>query len=348
MNAKEYAMGMKDEAEHTHDKQLLQKIVRQHLAHDPNYYSKIKSVLNKESFYTGFIKAAKEQGLTDEQTKGLVKVALRVEETPKWNPNRMLANTVGRLGGIRPAILVGQEKAHKYLQNPNTKELEKHLSDLKGVKELSNTLVRTQGSRPIKDLQRVWQNHRTGDFSKVLGTLATPIIDLQANLSRSNHYNPFSDTASIYSDIPEITRHEVGHAETFNRTGIPGGYAMLRAYDPTNQLMGGSGVMSQIQESTANNSALGHLDKAQDRREYRRRTYPGRGTYAAAGALGLGMTFSPDIRESIIRFVNDNPTWNLPALGLGVMGAGALGGRAFAETRNLFDRKDKKPSHAAI
>jgi hypothetical protein len=92
-----------------------------------------------------------------------------------------------------------------------------------------------------------------------------------------------------------------------------------------------------------------------DIKELRRRLWPGRGTYWAALAGGLAM-LHPSVREKLTDFVStkENAIGNddsfneklqkilsklvrSSSVGLGIAGAGALGGRLFAETRNLFD-----------
>jgi hypothetical protein len=185
-----------------------------------------------------------------------------------------------------------------------------------------------------------------------------PITNTSSAFTRNNHYNPLTDTAQIYGHVPEIVHHELGHARDFNkgadkdRASLMSSVAFLE-----NQLLNqhglAAGPFTQRLESAANaEAAKGYRG---DMKEFRRRLWPARGTYWAALAGSLAM-LHPAVRDKVVNFINtpENEIHSSEAgreimakniskllrstgLGLGMVGAGALGGRLFAETRNLFD-----------
>ena len=60
-------------------------------------------------------------------------------------------------------------------------------------------------------------NPRTTLLGKLFGLGTYPINLAAGNLGRGSHYNPATDVATQYYDIPAVTQHELGHAIDFNR-----------------------------------------------------------------------------------------------------------------------------------
>lgn len=85
--------------------------------------------------------------------------------------------------------------------------------------ELDDVAVRLGGPRFFSDLRRTIVNPRTTVLGKVLGVATHPISYITSNLGRSDHYNPLSHTAVIYSHNPAIATHELGHAIDMNPAG---------------------------------------------------------------------------------------------------------------------------------
>ena len=52
---------------------------------------------------------------------------------------------------------------------------------------------------------------------------------LPGRLIGGDHYNPFTGTIHLYSDVPAIALHEGGHAKDFTRRALPGTYALVTA-----------------------------------------------------------------------------------------------------------------------
>ena len=86
------------------------------------------------------------------------------------------------------------------------------------------------GERPFTDLYRSFTNPKTSLMSKLLygSTLAIPAtLTSLLSTQRSNHYNPFSDSVTVTSPDPGVLRHELGHAQDFNRSENPSARAII-------------------------------------------------------------------------------------------------------------------------
>lgn len=102
------------------------------------------------------------------------------------------------------------------------------LKALKNDKLLKDHVVNLNDVHPIENLGRVWTNPRTSLGTKLLGTLLSPLGDASAALSRSDHYNPWADSSTIFTNHPAILAHELGHAKDFRKEDDPGLYAFGR------------------------------------------------------------------------------------------------------------------------
>lgn len=128
-------------------------------------------------------------------------------------------NTAITLGSLAP-FRAGPDKKEKYI-----KELVKTLAK---DKNLDQTEVYLNDVHPLDNIAKVWKNKRTGVGTKLLGTLLSPITDAYAALLRADHYNPFADTASVFTNEPGIVAHEIGHAQDINSQDYPGLYTLAR------------------------------------------------------------------------------------------------------------------------
>lgn len=88
---------------------------------------------------------------------------------------------------------------------------------------------------PGRALSRLVHNHKVAwPYRLLLGLPITLVFDvvlpgrLFAGLLGGDSYNPFTDTVSIYSDLPSIALHEAGHAHDTNKRRWKGSYAAFR------------------------------------------------------------------------------------------------------------------------
>lgn len=92
-----------------------------------------------------------------------------------------------------------------------------------------------------------------------------------------DHYNPYTNTVHLYSDIPAVAVHEAGHAKDFANRKWKGTYAMIYILP----------LVALYHEAQATNDALGYLraeEPPELQREGYRILYPAYGTYLGGGA----------------------------------------------------------------
>jgi len=270
------------------------------------------------------------------------------------NTAKAVASTLGRLNTLPVAALVGQERIGDWLRDPEEKMLHDLRKDLRKDKRIHNTEIQVGHANPLRLLQRVWKNPHSTILDKTMGTLMSPLSAISSNLTRGNAYDPLSDSIMLYSNIPEIAKHELGHARDFNQKSpwLRSAYTWGKMMEaPLSPIFGGAGPLTQWMETRANQEGIeGGKPTPESRREYRRRTWPARSTYITAALAAL----APYAANKGWLGEGAKDSWlgrdgNL----LGRMGGsamlglipGAMLGRGMAEVRNLFDPdkpKEKK------
>lgn len=261
------------------------------------------------------------------------KLALQIDQ--RGGP---LSAVTGRIRTLPGALLVGQERALDWLSSPDETKLRQNLKQEMKDELLKDVVLRLNGTNTVDDYKRIWTNKKLWLPEKLFGSAILPMLNVNVNANRADHYNPYTNAANVYTNIPAITKHELGHAKSFEGFKYP---SLIRAGSLLENMVLTplklkAGPLTQYLETKANNLALEQTQKAEDRREYRRRAWPARSTYITAAALSLAAMLSPDVRSAL-----QGRDWmETMAKNLGLMGAGALAGRGIAEIRNLFD-KDK-------
>lgn len=285
----------------------------------------------------------------------------------------------GGPAGLLQQAMIAQDRLGDWLTTPDeaqhrkaVKRMEKHFGP-----ELADVDLRLGHQNLLTDWKRTWQNKHTTIPTKLFGTLTAPLTTLQTAFSRASHYNPITNTAVVYNDLPDVTSHELGHAADFNKKPKWLRELYMHAGLPDRAMLG-VGPLTLWQEIAANrnvNKSLRHLPKSEQRAheaEAWRRLTPAFSTYVTGAGLGglyaqkryradvgkpaiidqmrdatekaLGKVMSSDAAK-------DLAPWALP---LGLVGAGTLAGRGIAELRNAVtawndrrqDKKKKKSAHS--
>ncbi len=71
--------------------------------------------------------------------------------------------------------------------------------------------------RPFDRLKRIWKRDNLSIPGKLIGTLKWPINALIPPLFRSDFYDPYANTATVYNADPRIAAHEMGHEVDWSR-----------------------------------------------------------------------------------------------------------------------------------
>ncbi len=222
---------------------------------------------------------------------------------------------VGWVVGIPDKILLWNRR----VDNHNiSQETEQAIADYLTSNELTTVKVRLNQYAPGDEWRRLVANKSVGwgwrytlGASLWLGETVFP-----GRLIGGDHYNPFTNTISIFSDIPAVAIHEGGHAKDFAPRYYKGTYA--------------AGYLLPITplwyEAAATNDALSYLraeGTLEEEQAADRVLYPAYGTY-------LGNSLSTVV-----------PTLGTPLYVAGVLG-GHVAGRIEAR-RIVGERQDEFP-----
>lgn len=152
--------------------------------------------------------------------------------------------------------------------------------------ELADVQVLVNTYKPGVQWVRTFKNKEVGaGWRYTLGILsALQYTILPGRFFGGDHYNPYSNTISIYSDIPAVALHEAAHAKDSNSRRNKGLYAALYIIP---------GV-PLYHEAVATNDALSYIRDncaLQDEKDAYRILHPAYGTY-------IGGTFAAFAQQS--------------------------------------------------
>lgn len=146
---------------------------------------------------------------------------------------------------------------------------------------LGHVKVRLNQYAPGDEFRRIRKNRSMGaGWRYTVGMISwLQYTLLPGRFFGGDHYNPYSNTINLYSDIPAIALHEGGHAKDFANRKWKGTYAVVYAVP----------FVNLYHEALATNDALGYLmahESTALQREGYRIMHPAYGTYLG-GNLGL-------------------------------------------------------------
>lgn len=193
---------------------------------------------------------------------------------------RPVLDTVGWIVGIPDKITLWDRR----VSNHNVSyETEAALADYLAANELTAVKVRINQYAPGDEWQRLRKNTSMAwGWRYTFGTIAWLGDALfPGRVWGGDHYNPYSNTLHIYSDVPAIALHEGGHAKDFSRRRYPGNHAAAYALVPGAPL---------YYEAVATRDAVGYLKQygtPDEQREAYLILSPAYGTYVGGTAADL-------------------------------------------------------------
>ena len=193
---------------------------------------------------------------------------------------RYIIDGFGWVFGIPSKIMFWNRKFENHHISPETELVMEEYLVTNG---LSDIKVRLNQYRPLDDLRRLTRNTSIAwpwryTFGAV-STLTEAVVP--GRLFGGDHYNPYTATIHLYSDLPSIAIHEAAHAKDFSNRRYPGNYAALYALP----------FVPLWHERIATNDALSYVETKKDarlRREAYHILYPAYGTYVG-NAAGYGI-----------------------------------------------------------
>jgi hypothetical protein len=222
--------------------------------------------------------------------------AMQVYESPQLcdsqpqiqrGERRKVIDAVGWVVGIPGKLLLWNRRVDNHNIGPET---EAAMVEYLQVNGLDTVRVRLNQYRPGEDWRRLVRNKSVGagwrytfGAVSVLGETVIP-----GRIFGGDHFNPYTNTIHLYSDIPTIALHEGGHAKDFARRKWKGTYAAIYTLP----------IVPLYHESIASRDVVAYLEAigtTEQRAAASRILYPAYGTYVGSAAG----TFAPNYASPI-------------------------------------------------
>lgn len=198
------------------------------------------------------------------------------QQIERGQPHKVV-DSVGWVLGIPDKIILWDRRINNHRIGSQTESV---IADYLAKNELTSVKVRLNQYHPGDDWRRLAANDSVGGgWRYTLGTLSVLGETIfPGRVFGGDHFNPFTNTVHVYSDVPAVAVHEAGHSKDFAQREWKGTYAA--AY-----LIPG---VPLYHEAQATNDALGYLlteSDEQTQRDAYEILYPAYGTYVG-GAFG--------------------------------------------------------------
>jgi len=195
-----------------------------------------------------------------------------------------LIDGIGWLVGIPSKIILWDIRADNHSISEETEAALRRYLELN---DLDQVKVRLNQYAPLDEWRRLTRNRAVGwgwrytfgVFSWLHYTL------LPGRIFGGDHYNPYTDTISLYSNIPAVALHEGGHAKDFAGRRWRGTYAVAYLLP----------FFALYPEALATGDAIGYLRDQQDaegEREAYHVLYPAYATYVGGNLASHIVKFS--------------------------------------------------------
>jgi hypothetical protein len=186
-------------------------------------------------------------------------------------------DTVGWIFGIPSKILMFN---HRVDNHDVSLETERGIQEYLANNDLDKVKVRVNQYDPLGEWRRLGSNKSVGWPARyTLGSLSClGYTVLPGRLFGSDHYNPYTNTISLYSAVPAMALYQGGHAKDFAQREYKGWYSL--AYDLP--------LINLWPNSIAANDAMGYLQDTagtQDIKNGYRTVGP---AFALSASRGLG------------------------------------------------------------
>jgi hypothetical protein len=189
---------------------------------------------------------------------------------------RPIIDCIGWVFGIPGRLLLWDPRIDNHKISKKTESV---VAQYIAENDLHHIKVRMNQYAPIDDWHRLRKNKTVGwPYRYTLGvlSLAGEAI-LPGRIVGGDHFNPFTSTVHLYSDVPAIGLHEAAHAKDFSRRDYPGTYALVYLLP----------IVPLWHEKIATGDVVDYVLRTDDEhliRETYRVLYPAYGTYVGGAA----------------------------------------------------------------
>jgi hypothetical protein len=192
---------------------------------------------------------------------------------------RPIIDGIGWVVGIPSKLILWDRRVDNHRIGLET---EVSMAEYLEQNELDGVRVRLNQYRPGEDWVRLVRNKQVGaGWRYTVGTLSVLGETIfPGRIFGGDHYNPYTNTIHIYSDIPAIALHEGAHAKDFARRQWKGTYGVAYLLP----------VVPLYHESVATADVFAFLEEQGDpvaQAEAARILYPAYGTYAGSAVGGF-------------------------------------------------------------
>lgn len=165
-----------------------------------------------------------------------------------------------------------------------SKETEVAIRDYLAANNMPHVKVRLNQYAPGGEWSRLFRNKGVPAFWRyTIGLLSVVQYTIfPGRAFGGDHYNPYTNTINIFSDLKPVVLHEAAHAKDFARRsrGFRGFYSILRIFPP----------VALYQEALASGDAIGYLRNQENlvgEKDAYKILYPAYGSYMASAGLSL-------------------------------------------------------------
>ncbi len=199
--------------------------------------------------------------------------------------DRPILDGLGWVIGIPDKLLLWDRRASNHDISNETLFV---VQDYVQKNNLEHVKVRANQYAPLQDWKRLRANKTVAwPWRYTIGTLSVAGEAIfPGRLIGGDHFNPFTQTIHLYSDIPAVAVHEGGHAKDFTRRTYQGTYAAAYLFVPL------------WHETIATEDAFAYFESNGDIdqiMEANRILYPAYGTYVGNALGGLAPGYATPI-----------------------------------------------------
>lgn len=140
-----------------------------------------------------------------------------------------VVDSLGNLVGIPRKLLLWNRRVKNHRVSDETEtELQRYLN----VNDLSSVKVRVNQYAPVQEWRRLRDNNQVGPLWRyTAGTFSMLGYTLfPGRIFGHDNYNPYTNTVSIYSDIPSLGIAEMAYAKDIQQANYPGLYAFTQEF----------------------------------------------------------------------------------------------------------------------